>query len=324
MTPREPALGPRAARAADATRARPEDPDPLRTAFQRDRDRILHTTSFRRLKHKTQVFVAPVGDHYRTRLTHTLEVSAVARTVARALALNEDLVEAIAMGHDLGHAPFGHAGEAALDAILTERHGRRFEHNVQSVRVVEVLERGGGGLNLTDAVRDGILHHTGPGRPSTLEGQIVRLMDRIAYVNHDIEDALRAGILAPGDLPAEEVAILGATTSERLTTLVRDCVEASTDADEIRQSPAIGAAFLRLRRFMFQNVYLASPARDEAERASGVVRALFDWYSADPDRLPPSPEADPVRRVTDFVAGMTDRYALRRYREAFEPQEGPL
>ncbi len=324
MIAREPPLGPRAARADLAVRARPEEPDPLRTAFQRDRDRILHTTSFRRLKHKTQVFVAPAGDHYRTRLTHTLEVSAVSRTVARALSLNEDLVEAIAMGHDLGHAPFGHAGEAALDAILQEQHGRRFEHNVQSLRVVEVLERDGGGLNLTDAVRDGILHHTGPGRPATLEGQIVRLLDRIAYVNHDIEDALRAGILAPGDLPAAEVAVLGSTTSERLTTLVADCVHASRDSDEIRQSPEIGKAFLRLRRFMFQNVYLASPARDEADRARGVVRALFSWYLEHPAALPPAAEADPVRRVTDFVAGMTDRYALRRYREAFEPQEGPL
>ena len=182
-------------------RERPEDPDPLRTAFQRDRDRILHTTSFRRLKHKTQVFVAPAGDHYRTRLTHTLEVSALSRTVARALDLNEDLVEAIAMGHDLGHAPFGHAGEAALDELLRERHGRRFEHNVQSLRVVDVLEREGRGLNLTREVRDGILHHTGPGRPATLEGQIVRLMDRVAYVNHDIEDALRAGVLAPRTCP---------------------------------------------------------------------------------------------------------------------------
>ncbi len=321
---REPPLDPRAARADRATRDRPEEPDTLRTAFQRDRDRILHTTSFRRLKHKTQVFVAPAGDHYRTRLTHTLEVSAVSRTVARALALNEDLVEAIAMGHDLGHAPFGHAGEAALDAILTERHGIRFEHNVQSLRVVEVLEREGTGLNLTHEVRDGILHHTGPGRPSTLEGQIVRLMDRIAYVNHDIEDALRAGILAPGDLPDEEVAILGATTSERLTTLVTDCVRATGDGPEIRQSGEVGTSFLRLRRFMFQNVYLASPARDEADRAQGVVRALFDRYTERPDLLPPSPEADPVRRVTDFVAGMTDRYALRRFRELFEPQEGPL
>lgn len=324
MTAREPPLGPRAARAADARRGRPEQPDPLRTAFQRDRDRILHTTSFRRLKHKTQVFVAPAGDHYRTRLTHTLEVSAVSRTVARALTLNEDLVEAIAMGHDLGHAPFGHAGEAALDAILQEDHGLRFEHNVQSLRVVDVLERAGGGLNLTEQVRDGILHHTGPGRPATLEGQIVRLLDRVAYVNHDIEDALRAGILSPGDLPEGEVAILGSTTSERLTTLVSDVVAASAEGDEIRQSPEIGTAFLRLRRFMFQNVYLASPAHDEADRARGVVRALFSWCLEHPGQLPPSAETDLVRRVTDFVAGMTDRYALRRYREAFEPQEGPL
>jgi len=324
VTAREPPLGPRAARAADARRGRPEQPDPLRTAFQRDRDRILHTTSFRRLKHKTQVFVAPAGDHYRTRLTHTLEVSAVSRTVARALTLNEDLVEAVAMGHDLGHAPFGHAGEAALDAILQQDHGLRFEHNVQSLRVVDVLERAGGGLNLTEQVRDGILHHTGPGRPATLEGQIVRLLDRVAYVNHDIEDALRAGILSPGDLPPREVAILGSTPSERLTTLVSDVVAASAEGDEIRQSPEIGTAFLRLRRFMFQNVYLASPAHDEADRARGVVRALFSWYLEHPGQLPPSAETDLVRRVTDFVAGMTDRYALRRYREAFEPQEGPL
>jgi dGTPase len=324
VTGREPPLGPRAARADAARRDLPEEPCPLRTAFQRDRDRILHTTSFRRLKHKTQVFVAPAGDHYRTRLTHTLEVSAVSRTAARALALNEDLVEAIAMGHDLGHAPFGHAGEAALDAILREEHGRRFEHNVQSLRVVEVLERDGGGLNLTREVRDGILHHTGPGRPETLEGQIVRLMDRIAYVNHDIEDAQRAGVIAPGDLPAAEVAVLGATTSQRLTTLVSDCVRASADGDEIRLSPEIGSAFLRLRRFMFQEVYLAPPASDEAERAGGVVRALFRWYTEHPEMLPAAAEADPVRRVTDFVAGMTDRYALRRYREAFLPREGPL
>lgn len=321
---REPPLGPRAARAADARRGRPEEPCPLRTAFQRDRDRILHTTSFRRLKHKTQVFVAPAGDHYRTRLTHTLEVSAVARTVARALELNEDLVEAIAMGHDLGHAPFGHSGEAALDAILSERYGRRFEHNVQSLRVVEVLERGGRGLNLTGEVRDGILHHTGPGRPASLEGQIVRLMDRIAYVNHDIEDALRAGVIADADLPAAEVAILGSTTSERLTTLVSDTVTASAGADHIRQSPAIGASFLRLRRFMFQNVYLAPPASLEADRARGVVQALFAWYLDHPELLPPAPEPDLVKRVTDFVAGMTDRYALRLYRETFMPSEGPL
>jgi dGTPase len=325
-TPREPALGPRAARAEDAVRERPEGTDPLRTAFQRDRDRILHTTAFRRLKHKTQVFVAPVGDHYRTRLTHTLEVSAVARTTARALALNEDLVEAIAMGHDLGHAPFGHAGEAALDEILRAEHGRRFEHNVQSLRVVEVLERGGRGLNLTDAVRDGILHHTGPGLPATLEGQIVRLLDRVAYVNHDIEDALRAGVIGEADLPEPEVAVLGRTTSERLTTLVTDVVEASagSGAERIRQSDEVGAAFLRLRRFMFQRVYLAPPASQEAERARGVVRSLFRWYLEHPEKLPASGDEDPVTRVTDFVAGMTDRYALRTYRDIFEPKEGPL
>ena len=321
---REPPLGPRAARAEAATRAVPEEPCRYRTAFQRDRDRIIHSTSFRRLKHKTQVFVAPAGDHYRTRLTHTLEVSAVSRTVARALRLNEDLVEAVAMGHDLGHAPFGHAGEAALDALLTERHGRRFRHNLQSLRVVDVLERGGRGLNLTDEVRDGILHHTGPGRPATLEGQVVRLMDRVAYVNHDIDDALRAGVVAGTDLPAEEVAILGATTSERLTTLVGDVIESSRDADEIRQSPEIGGAFLRLRRFMFERVYLAPPASVEAERAGNVVRGLVDWYEAHPEDLPDSPAADHVTRVTDHVAGMTDRYALRRFLDAFVPREGPL
>jgi dGTPase len=320
----EPPLGPRAARAAAAVRDQPEEPDPFRTAFQRDRDRILHTTSFRRLKHKTQVFVAPAGDHYRTRLTHTLEVSALSRTVARALRLNEDLVEAIAMGHDLGHAPFGHAGEAALDTLLRERHGRRFEHNVQSLRVVEVLERGGAGLNLTREVRDGILNHTGSGRPATLEGQIVRLLDRVGYVNHDIEDALRAGVIGPADLPAEDVVVLGATTSERLATLVADVIDATGEGDEIRQSPEIGTAFLRLRRFMFQSVYLAPPAGDEADRAGNVVQALFRHFHDHPDLMPPSPERDAVTRTSDFVAGMTDRYALRAYREAFMPREGPL
>ena len=268
--------------------------------------------------------MAPAGDHYRTRLTHTLEVSALSRTVARALELNEDLVEAIAMGHDLGHAPFGHAGEAALDELLRDRHGRRFEHNVQSLRVVDVLERGGRGLNLTREVRDGILHHTGPGRTATLEGQVVRLMDRVAYVNHDIDDALRAGVLSPSDLPDDEVAALGDSTSRRLTTLVSDVVEASRDSDEIRQTADVGAAFLRLRAFMFRNVYLAPPAGLEAERAGGVVRALFTRLCERPELLPPSPEPDPVTRATDFVAGMTDRYALRAYAEAFMPSEGPL
>ena len=321
---REPPLGPRAARADRAVRDRPEGPDPLRTAFQRDRDRILHTKAFRRLKHKTQVFIAPEGDHYRTRLTHTLEVSAIARTVARALALNEDLVEAIVMGHDLGHAPFGHAGEHALDDLLAERHGRRFHHNEQSVRVVEVLERDGTGLNLTREVRDGIRNHTGPGVPATMEGQIVRLVDRIAYVNHDIEDALRAGVLHPGDLPRAEIAVLGATTSERLDTLVRDLVRATGDGDVIRQSDEVGQAFRSLRAFMFEHVYLARPASDEADRARGVVQSLFDWFAVHPEALPPGGDPDPVTRVTDFVAGMTDRYALRAFRDAFMPREGPL
>jgi dGTPase len=295
-----------------------------RTAFQRDRDRIIHTKAFRRLKHKTQVFVAPEGDHYRTRLTHTLEVSAIARTVARALGLNEDLVEAISMGHDLGHAPFGHAGESALDAILGSRYGRRFFHNQQSVRIVEVLEGDGRGLNLTREVRDGIRHHTGPHLSATLEGQVVRLVDRVAYVNHDIEDALRAGVIALDDLPPSLIEVLGDTTSRRITRLVDDIVKSSRDADIIRQSDEVAEAFLALRAFMFERVYLAPPASEEADRARHVVTALFEHYVANPGLLPPSPEDDPVVRATDFVSGMTDRYALRAYGEAFLPREGPL
>jgi dGTPase len=321
---REPPLDPRAARAADATRDVPEDPCPLRTAFQRDRDRIIHTKAFRRLKHKTQVFISPEGDHYRTRLTHTLEVSAIGRTVARAMGLNEDLVEAITMGHDLGHAPFGHAGEHALDDFLRESQGRRFQHNEQSVRVVEVLERDGRGLNLTQEVRDGIRHHTGSGRPATLEGQIVRLVDRIAYVNHDIDDAVRAGIISDADLPADEIAVLGGSTSERITRLVTDIVTSSSDRDEICQSDEVGEAFRSLRAHMFQEVYLASPAADEADRARGVVQALVSAYLDDPALLPVGGDDDVVTRVTDFVSGMTDRYALRAYRDLFIPHEGPL
>ena len=326
---REPALDPRAARAADATRDRPEEPCPLRTAFQRDRDRILHCKAFRRLKHKTQVFISPEGDHYRTRLTHTLEVSAIGRTVARAMNLNEDLVEAITMGHDLGHAPFGHAGEYALNDLLRERLGRGFEHNEQSVRIVEVLEGdghyGGPGLNLTQEVRDGIRHHTGSGRPATLEAQIVRLVDRIAYVNHDIDDALRAGVLAPGSLPARELAVLGATTGQRLTRLITDIVDASVDATEISQSSEVGEAFLSLRKFMFQNVYLASPAADESNKARAIVRQLITHFLDHPEALPGGASmGDPVVRAIDYVAGMTDRFALRVFRDVFIPHEAPL
>jgi dGTPase len=315
---------PRAAGPEAARRDIAEEPDPLRNPFQRDRDRIIHTKAFRRLKHKTQVFISPEGDHYRTRLTHTLEVSAIARTVARALALDEDLVEAITMGHDLGHAPFGHAGEAALDEILNERHGRRFLHNEQSLRIVERVERDGLGLNLTAAVRDGILHHTGAVAPVTLEGQIVRLVDRVAYVNHDIEDAIRAGILDAGELPVAELAVLGYTTGERISRLVGDIVESSRDRDAITQSDEVGQAFRDLRAFMFERVYLAPPNSDEADRARGVVRALFELFSASPELVPPSVETDPVARVTDFVSGMTDRYALRAYRDAFLPRDAPI
>jgi len=309
-----------AAVAEDAERERPEHPDPLRNTFQRDRDRILRSRSFRRLKHKTQVFVAPRGDHYRTRITHTLEVSALARTVARALGLHEDLTEAIALGHDLGHAPFGHAGEEALDAASRAAAGPGFRHNVQSRRVVEVLEREGRGLNLTLAVRDGIEHHTGPGAPSTLEGAVVRIVDRIAYVNHDIEDAIRAGVIGDGDLPGEEVAVLGATSGARLSRLTADLVATSTATGAVALSDETGAAFASLRRFMFHRVYLVPPASEEAVRGARVVRSLVDWYLEDPTRVPPGPPADAVARVVDFVSGMTDRYALRAYEEALMPR----
>lgn len=318
------ATAPFAASAEAAERTVPEVQDPLRSPFQRDRDRIIHTKSFRRLKHKTQVFIAPEGDHYRTRLTHTLEVSALARTVARALSLNEDLVEAITMGHDLGHAPFGHAGEVALHEVLSEHFGRQFLHNEQSLRVVEHVERDGRGLNLTRGVRDGILNHTGTGIPGTLEGQIVRLVDRVAYVNHDIEDAIRAGLLHPEELPRPEIAVLGDTTTRRLTRLVADIVATSRDQPVIAQSDEVGEAFRRLRAFMFERVYLAPPNSDEATRAQAVVTALFELFVREPERLPPAAEPDLVTRVTDFVSGMTDRYALRVYREAFLPRDAPI
>src|ERR687885_767757 len=235
-------LSPLAARSYPARRARFEEDSEHRTPFQRDRDRIVHSKAFRRLKHKTQVFIAPEGDHYRTRLTHTLETCGIARNVARALALNEDLTEAIGLGHDLGHPPFGHIGEAVLDECALERYGRRFRHNEHSLRVVERLERDGAGLNLTDQVRDGILRHTGPELPATLEGRIVRLVDRVAYINHDIDDALRAGILRPEDLPADEIEALGDTGSARIDTLVRDMVERSEAAGDIVQGADAGAA----------------------------------------------------------------------------------
>jgi dGTPase len=298
----------------------PDDEDcPLRTPFQRDRDRIVHSKAFRRLKQKTQVFIAPEGDHFRTRLTHTLEVSGICRNVARALRLNEDLTEAIALGHDLGHPPFGHTGEEALDRILADRYGRRFRHNEHSLRIVDVVERDGRGLNLTAEVRNGILNHTGPAEPATLEGAIVRLVDRFAYVNHDIDDATRAGILDPATLPHQPIALLGGTSSERIDALVHDLVETSDPAGAIRQSPAHRAALVELRSFMFENVYLGPIAREQTSRAAAIVADLFEHFVEHPELVPAEGGGDDVTRATDWVAGMTDRYALRAHRFVVEP-----
>ncbi|HET6997804.1 MAG TPA: deoxyguanosinetriphosphate triphosphohydrolase [Solirubrobacterales bacterium] len=315
-------LSDHATRSYPARRAVAEVDSPLRTPFQRDRDRIVHSKSFRRLKHKTQVFVAPEGDHYRTRLTHTLEACGIARTVARALGLNEDLTEAIGLGHDLGHPPFGHAGEETLDAALRERCGTGFKHNEHSLRVVEVLERDGNGLNLTEQVRDGILNHTGGAKPATLEGRIVKLVDRVAYINHDIDDALRAGILQPADLPAAEIELLGPTGSQRIDTLVRDIVERSAGSDDIVQGREIGGAMLRLRKFMFDRVYLGPDARREHDRVQRTMRGLFDHYLEHPDELPVwDPSASEAQRITDYIAGMTDRFCIAKFTELTIPEE---
>jgi dGTPase len=268
--------------------------------------------------HKTQVFVAPEGDHYRTRMVHTIEVTQVSRTVARALRLNEDLVEAIGMGHDLGHPPFGHIGEDVLDRCGRERFGRGFRHNEHSLRVVDVLEH----LNLTDQVRDGILRHSsGAGEPATLEGKIVRLVDRIAYINHDIDDALRAGVLVSADLPQADIAVLGDTGASRIDRLVHDLVEASERAGDIVQSEEVGGAMRRLRTFMFQRVYLGETARQEHERIERVLRDLFDWFCEHPEELPEpaAPGASTAERVTDYIAGMTDRFAIRSWTERAVP-----
>ena len=312
-------LSPLAARSYPANRDRPEEDSPHRTPFQRDRDRIVHAKAFRRLKHKTQVFIAPEGDHYRTRLTHTLEACGIARNVARALRLNEDLTEAIGLGHDLGHPPFGHLGEDLLDSCLRERYGISFRHNHHSLRVVERLERDGQGLNLTAQVRDGILNHTGPGKPATLEGRIVRVVDRIAYINHDIDDALRAGVIRGGDLPREEIEVLGATGSERIETLVRDLLERSERAGDIVQGDDVGGTMLRLRAFMFERVYLGGDAQSQRARIERLMRALFDHYA---ENLPPAltAGASDQERVVDWLAGMTDRFAIRAFSDLSVPQ----
>ncbi|MHB8170917.1 MAG: deoxyguanosinetriphosphate triphosphohydrolase [Thermincolia bacterium] len=297
-----------------------EEPCPVRTAYQRDRDRIIHSKSFRRLKHKTQVFIAPEGDHYRTRLTHTLEVGQIGRTIARALRLNEDLTEAIALGHDLGHTPFGHAGEDAL----AEVYSPGFKHNEQSLRMVEVLARDGKGLNLTWEVRDGILNHTGPVKPATLEGQIVKIADRIAYINHDIDDALRGGIIQLTDMPQDCLETLGYTHSDRINIMITDISRTSWDKPDIIMSEEVWQATQRLRRWLFEKVYIGSEAKKEEAKAKRVIQMLYDYYSQNPEELPAElicrhDQCDVNRTVVDYIAGMTDRYALKVFQQLFLP-----
>jgi dGTPase len=314
-------LAPIATRSYPVVREIDEPECGLRTPFQRDRDRIVHCKAFRRLKHKTQVFVLPEGDHYRTRLTHTLEVTQIARTVARALALNEDLVEAIGLGHDIGHPPFGHIGEEALDQRLADRFGTRFWHNEHSLRVVEVLERDGRGLNLTAAVRDGILGHSWRAQaPATLEGHIIRFVDRIAYINHDIDDAVRGGVLNADDLPPGPIEILGESGSQRIDMLVHDLVEHSAQMGQIAQTETVGAAMAELREFMFENVYHGLAVRREREKIRAAVGTLFDHFCDHPDQIPDSiPDGELSRRVTDHIAGMTDRFAVALYEDLAVP-----
>jgi dGTPase len=290
-------------------RTHAESPCRLRTPFQRDRDRIVHSKAFRRLRNKTQVWIDPAQDHFRTRLTHTLETTGISRGVGRALGLNEDLVEAIGLGHDLGHTPFGHTGEDCLDAELRAQFGRGFRHNEHSLRVVDELERDGRGLNLTQEVRDGILNHTGSTEPETLEGKIVRIVDRVAYINHDIDDAVRAGVLSQEELPRDEIELLGATGSRRIDRLVHDLVETSEAAGDIRQSEDVGAAMLSLRSFMFEQVYLGPHTQEQHRQAEEVIGRIFRHLLDRPDRLPAG-DGSVADRLTDYIAGMTDRYAL--------------
>jgi dGTPase len=301
-----------------AGRQRREPPDGVRNDFQRDRDRIIHAKAFRRLMHKTQVFISPDGDHFRTRLTHTLEMMQISRTIARSLGLNEDLTEAISLGHDLGHTPFGHTGEEALCGALAA-HGRTFRHNEHSLRVVDHLENHGNGLNLTFEVRDGILNHTGEGYPSTREGEIVRVADRIAYVNHDVDDALRAGIISGRDLPTGPISVLGEQMSARIDTLVRDMISNSKVKGDISLSDPVYEALMELRAWLFRHVYNNEPGSSENQKASRVVTALFDYFLKHPEERAAS-DADPVTETIDFVAGMTDRYALATYKRLFLPR----
>ena len=302
-------------------RLRPVEPCPTRTCFQRDIDRIVHSKAFRRLKHKTQVFLEPEGDHYRTRMTHTIEVSRIARTIARGLGLNEDLAEAAAYGHDLGHTPFGHAGERVLGEIMPGG----FRHNEQSLRVVDRLERDGEGLNLTYEVRRGILCHTGPDRAETLEGRLLRLADKIAYINHDIDDAIRGKIIYPMDIPLSVSQVLGFTHSERINTLTVDVIRSSGGKNEILQSPACRDAMHELREFMFEYVYRNPVAKGEEGKAQDMLRRLFEYYVREPDKLPPEFQEIRIqegveRAVCDYISGMTDKYAVEQFGEAFIPK----
>ncbi len=316
-----------------AGRVRESVPDELRLDYQRDRDKIIHSKAFRRLSHKTQVFLTAEGDHFRTRLTHTLEVSQIARTVARALRLNEDLTEAIALGHDLGHTPFGHTGEDALAACLARADGKDpsreevsayFRHNEQSLRVVEVIENDGAGLNLTAEVRDGICHHTGGVRASTLEGRIVAVSDRIAYVNHDIDDAIRARVLSESDLPPSTHTVLGLDHSARIQTLVLDLVSTSAAEGDIQLSPSVYEAMMELRAFLFEKVYKSEIVMKEVEKATRLLDALFSFYVAHPEEIPADYRAiargDACRATADYLAGMTDRFAISQFERLFVPQ----
>ena len=301
----------------------PEEQDDIRTIYQRDRDRILHCKAFRRLKHKTQVFLAPTGDHYRTRLTHTLEVAQIARTISRALRLNEDLTEAIALGHDLGHTPFGHAGESILNEICDEC----FAHYKQSVRVVEVLENDGKGLNLTKEVRDGILNHRTSGHPATLEGQVVRYSDKIAYISHDIDDSIRARILTEDSLPQEFTKVLGTSVHDRLNTLVRSVIANSLDSDVIRMDPDVEAAMQGLRQYMFTNVYTGSEPKKEDGKAKHLLAELYRYYSDHIEELPVEylnliwiRHDAKSRVVCDYVSGMSDNYAVSTFQRLFVPK----
>ena len=301
-------------------RPEPEREEDVRTCYQRDTDRIVHSKAFRRLMHKTQVFLNPEGDHYRTRMTHTLEVTRIAKTITRALGLNEDLAEAIAMGHDLGHTPFGHAGEGAL----TECWGQPFRHNEQSLRVVDILEKDGQGLNLCNEVREGIVGHTGPVIPKTLEGQIIRRAAQIAYVNHDIDDAIRAGILTPEDIPRDIAAILGETQRDRINTLVCDMIFTSREAGQICMTPQMQKALADLRSFMFERVYHNPVAKGEESKAKEMLQMLFRFYVEHPEELPadfqPQLSFDGLgRTVCDYIAGMTDNYAIEKFNEIFVP-----